>query len=388
MPHKRIYLSDFSASTARPEQKEYIISDNKLPGFALRIQPTGTKSWVLRLTANGKSTRKTLGNTKTLAAEAARARAHQMLAAHAPPESAIVTEGDTPAITLSQLSQDFLASKQHSWKPSTLKAINTYLRSSILPALGDTPINQLKTQQIAEWFHEYSVTSPGGANQALSHLRAMLKFARHSGTLPYSAPDPSKPIRRNKRRARGVLLSTDQLSRLGQWLEAPPIRWLIVADAIHLILLTGCRSGEIQRLKWSEVKSDRLSLHTAKTGKRDVLLTEPAQAIIARRRTGPSSAYVFPNQRDASKPIGALDNYWRTIRTQIPLPEAVRLHDLRHTYASRAIMAGETLSITGKLLGHRRPKTTEIYAHLDAAHLAEAANRVSNIIWEWIDAER
>ncbi len=78
---------------------------------------------------------------------------------------------------------------------------------------------------------------------------------------------------------------------------------------------------------------------------------------------------------------------WRSIRENIGLPREIRLHDLRHTYASQAIMTGETLSMAGQLLGHRRPQTTEIYAHLDAQHLADATDRVSQSIAEWLESD-
>lgn len=147
----------------------------------------------------------------------------------------------------------------------------------------------------------------------------------------------------------------------------------------------GCRSGEISRLQWAEVLEDRLRLTTAKTGSRDVVLTPPALAILARRRTGVRSVYVFPASHDAGTHIGTLDVPWRSIREHIGLPREIRLHDLRHTYASQAIMTGETLSMAGQLLGHRRHQTTEIFAHLDAQHLADAADRVSRSISEYLE---
>ena len=378
------YLSDLSARAARPTAKEYAVPDNRMSGFALRVQSTGTKSWVLRLKVDGKAKRVTLGNTLTMSAEEARARAHQLLAAHAPPDIALLAADDRPAIKLNVLAQRFLKAKREVWKPSTLKAIQIYLNSAILPALGDQAINRLTTSDIAEWFYTYSTTSPGGANQALSHLRSMLKFARESGILPPDAPDPSKPIRRNTRRVRGRLLNAQQLAQLGAWLEAPPIRWRDVADAIRLILLTGCRSGEIARLTWAEVGSDKLSLSSTKTGKRDVVLSHPALALLDRRKRGASSVFVFPNPSSPTKPITSIDAAWRAIRPLVGLPEDIRLHDLRHTYASHAIMIGETLNMAGKLLGHKRPKTTEIYAHMDALHLAKAADRVGDLISNWL----
>ncbi len=384
MRKEPIYLSDLSARAARPAAKEYAIPDNRLSGFALRVQPTGTKSWVLRLKVDGTAKRVTLGNTQTMSAEEARARAHQLLAAHTPLDIALLAADDKPAIKLNVLAQRFLKAKRQVWKPTTLKAVQIYLNSSILPALGGHAINRLTTADVAEWFHTYSTTSPGGANQALSHLRSMLKFARETGILPPDTPDPSKPIRRNTRRARGRLLNAGQLAKLGVWLEAPPIRWLDMADAIRLILLTGCRSGEIARLTWAEVGSDRLSLSATKTGKRDVILSRPAIEILDRRKQGVMSEFVFPHPASRARPITSIDAAWRAIRTQVGLPEDIRLHDLRHTYASHAIMIGESLNMTGKLLGHRRPKTTEIYSHIDAQHLAKAADRVGDLISNWL----
>ncbi|KDA01789.1 site-specific integrase [Hyphomonas oceanitis] len=385
MRKEPIYLSDLSARAARPNAKEYALPDNRLSGFGLRVQSTGTKSWVLRLKVDGAAKRVTLGNTQTMSAEEARARAHQLLAAHAPPDIALLAADDKPAIKLNVLAQRFLKARREIWKPTTLKSVKIYLNSSILPALGEHAINRLTTSDIAEWFHTYSTTSPGGANQALSHLRSMLKFARESGILPPDVHDPSKPIRRNTRRARGRLLNAGQLAQLGTWLEAPPIRWLHVADAIRLILLTGCRSGEIARLTWAEVGSDKLSLRDTKTGKRNVILSRPAIEILDRCRHGARSAFVFPHPAGSTRPIASIDTAWRAIRAQVGLPDEIRLHDLRHTYASHAIMIGESLNMAGKLLGHRRPKTTEIYSHIDADILGSAADRIGTSISVWLD---
>lgn len=380
------HLTDTLARKAKSRTQEYALADAALQGFALRIQPSGAKTWTLRLRIEGKVRRFTIGSAETMSADEARTRALQLRAEHQPKTILLLAAADAPAMTLRELSQCLLQAKDSIWRPGTMRAVSTYLRAELLPAFGDRPINRLTTAEIAEWFHAYSIRRPGGANQALTHLRTTLKFARDTGRLPRDAPDPSRPIRKNTRRARGRLLNAGQLAKLGAWLEAPQLRWLDVADAIHLILLTGCRSGEISRLQWAEVLEDRLRLTTAKTGSRDVVLTPPALAILARRRTGVRSFYVFPASHDAGTPIGTLDVPWRSIREHIGLPREIRLHDLRHTYASQAIMTGETLSMAGQLLGHRRPQTTEIYAHLDAQHLADAADRVSRSISEYLES--
>lgn len=385
MRKERVYLSDLAARAARPAAKEYAIPDNRLSGFALRVQPAGTKSWVLRLKADGAAKRVTLGNVLTMSAEEARARAHHKLSALAPPEIALLAAEDKLAIRLDVLAQRFLSAKRQVWKPTTVKAVQIYLNSSILPALGGHAVNRLTTADVAEWFHTYSLTSPGGANQALSHIRSLLKFARETGVLSPNAPDPSTPIRRNTRRARGRLLNSAQLALLGAWLDAPPNRWRDMADAIRLILLTGCRSGEIARLTWDEVLPDRLELQFTKTGARVVILSRPAAEVLDRRRRSAKSGFVFPRPASRARSVTTIDAAWRAVRTQIGLPEDIRLHDLRHTYASHAIMIGETLNMAGTLLGHRRPKTTEIYAHIDAQHLAMAADRVGELIAGWLE---
>tara|TARA_R110001606_G_scaffold165000_1_gene309386 strand:+ start:2126 stop:3283 length:1158 start_codon:yes stop_codon:yes gene_type:complete len=376
------HLTDTLARKAKPKALEYAVADAALQGFALRIQSSGAKTWTLRLRVDGKVRRFTIGSPDTMSATEARTRALQLRAEQQPKTVLLLAAADGPAMTFRDLSQDLLQAKDGIWRPGTMKAVSTYLRAELLPAFGDRPINRLTTAEIAEWFHAYSVRRPGGANQALTHLRTALKFARDTGRLPRDAPDPASPIRKNTRRERGRLLNAEQLAKLGAWLEAPQLRWLDVADAIHLILLTGCRSGEISRLKWAEVLEDRLRLTTSKTGSRDVVLTPPALAILGRRRTGVPSDYVFPASHDPGTHIGTLDVPWRSIRERIGLRHEIRLHDLRHTYASQAIMTGETLSMTGQLLGHRRPQTTEIYAHLDAQYLADAADRVSQSVYE------
>ncbi|MCR9279929.1 MAG: site-specific integrase [Pseudomonadaceae bacterium] len=378
------HLTDTVAAKSRPKPKEYSIRDTAFQGFALRVQPSGAKSWVLRLRVGGKLRRLTIGSAESMGAEEARIRAHQLRVEHSDTVIVHIAPEDAPAMTFRELAAEFLKAKDGIWKPSTVKSFKTYLRSQLIPAFGHRPINHLTTAEIATWFHTYSAARAGGANQALTLFRTCLKFARDTGRLPKDAPDPSSPIRKNTRRARGRLLNSKELAKLGAWLEAPQLRWLDIADAIHLILLTGCRSGEIAGLKWSHVDKDHLKLQAAKTGNREVVLTDPAKVILERRRTGAKSSYVFPSKNDPDKPIGELHIPWRNIRRRIGLSESIRLHDLRHTYASRAIMKGETLSMTGKLLGHRRPQTTEIYAHLDANHLANAADRIAGTIAEWL----
>ncbi len=153
------------------------------------------------------------------------------------------------------------------------------------------------------------------------------------------------------------------------------------ADVVRLTLLTGCRSGEILRLKWSEVHPVTLELETTKTGGRRVELSHAAQRIRARRQETRRSRYlVFPSLEDPSKPINSIDTAWHGFLRRAKIFGRCRLHDLRHTYASHALQSGETLHMTGKLLGHKNPRSTERYAHLDGKYLSKAAQKVSSKI--------
>ncbi|HEY0213838.1 MAG TPA: site-specific integrase [Paenirhodobacter sp.] len=151
------------------------------------------------------------------------------------------------------------------------------------------------------------------------------------------------------------MLTSPQITALGKALTSCPVQHRDAAAAIRLILLTGCRSGEILRLRWSEVLPDRLKLTTTKTGPREVLLSSPVIRLLAKRKKGAVSPFVFPIPRLPNTLIGKIDHQWSIIRWRAGLPEDIRLHDLCHTYASHAIMQGQSLTIAGKLLVHANP---------------------------------
>lgn len=354
---------------ARPGKREYTLHDAHVPGLGLRVQPSGAKSWVLRMG----NRRVTIGPVDRIDLADARAQALKLIAGEAPPPPPL----SAIALTFDALADSFLTAKDGVYKPETLASCRVYLDTQLRPAFGRRPVLRLTTPEIAQWFHTYSRTRPGGANQALGLLVTMLNFARSANLIPKDAPNPCAPIRKNRRKARGRLLSSDQISALGKALRSCPPSHREAADAIRLILLTGCRSGEILRLRWSEVLPDRLKLSSTKTGAREVLLSSPAIRLFAKRKKEASSMFVFPAARVPDAPIGKIDYQWSVIRWRAGLPEDIRLHDLRHTYASHAIMQGQSLTIAGKLLGHANPASTERYAHLDGQYLAAAAERVA-----------
>jgi integrase len=239
---------------------------------------------------------------------------------------------------------------------------------------------------VARWFHSYSRTSPGGANMALAAITTVLNWAKASGKLPKATPNPAAPIRKNRRPPRGRMLSSAQVLALRRLLMARQGESQAV-DVIHLLLLTGCRFGEIAGLTWAEVLSDRLTLKDAKTGPRDVFLSKPARDILKRLKERAGVVFnVFPSRVSSTGHIVSVTSIWEQLRKRAGLPDDIRLHDLRHTFASHALLAGESLPTTGRLLGHATPRTTQRYAHLDGATLTKTADFVSNEIAKLMNA--
>jgi len=152
------------------------------------------------------------------------------------------------------------------------------------------------------------------------------------------------------------------LRSLASTLNDAPNRYSDAVDAVMIVLLTGCRSGESLRLRWTEVEEAQLKLTRTKTDPRNVSLTTPVKARL----------------EASNKLMTTIGGSWKTLKRLAGLPEDIRLRDLRHTYPSHSIMSGEILAITGKLLGHKSARSTEVYAHLDAGYLSLAADKVSN----------
>ncbi len=371
-------LTPLILSSLKPRKKEYVLHDAQCEGLALRVQPGGAKSWVCWKRDAGKTRRITLGRFEDMDLDVAREAFH----GHMGNSQRAPAPLQRNTLTFSALCTAFLDAKRGVYAASTLSSLGYYLDTQLLPAFGRSKIARITTPEITDWFYAYSRSRPGGANQALGHFTTILNWGQEAGHLPADLPNPAAPLRFNRRLACGRMLSSSQLRRLAAVLDSATPRQRDAADAIWLMLLTGCRSGEILRLKWDEVRKDRLALRRTKTGPREVNLSDAAIQYLDRLRKQRRSSYVFPAQRTKKPHRTSIDHAWQTFKHLAGLPDGIRLHDLRHTYASHAIMSGETLHMTGKLLGHRSPDSTERYAHLDASYLAKAADKVARKVDE------
>ena len=258
-------------------------------------------------------------------------------------------------------------------KPSTRKRMDSAMRTQLLPAFGALPLDRIDPAAVHAWFDGHSRVAPGGANRTLDVLRQILSTAVAYGQLD---TNPTRSVRRNPRPKPTRFLSRAEVDRLNAALDAHRGRGSGRQQAaiIRLLLLTGCRKGELVHLRWSEVDGNTLRLADSKTGPRTVMLSTRALAILTHQpRT--QSPYVFPYLGDSSKPRSTELSLWRKVRRQARI-EDVRLHDLRHTFASHAVMRSVPLPVVSRLLGHSRARMTLRYAHVSDRDTEAAAERV------------
>ncbi len=356
-----------------PREREYTVWDNHVAGLGVRVRPSGGRSYILLKNAGGRSRRVSLGpvSLKTVAEVRRECLARQ---ASPEPDSA---SGPTRA----PLFRDFVAGewrKTHfeGYKPSTRRTATHLVERRLLPAFGSKPLDRITTARIGRWFDAFSRTAPGNANHALDLLRQIINFAVARS---HVETNPAQGVQRNRRTPLTRFLSREEIARLHRALDGQTRKTnREQADIIRLLLLTGCRRGEIVQLRWSEVDGDRLVLSDGKTGPRTVPLNTQARRILERQPRG-GSAFVFPSPRDLSRPRGRNLALWYRVRREAGI-EDVRLHDLRHTHASHAVMNGVPVPVVSRLLGHASVSMTLRYAHLGDRDVEAAAERVGQSI--------
>ncbi|MCY4559447.1 MAG: site-specific integrase [Chloroflexi bacterium] len=359
--------------------KDTILFDKAVTGFGLRIHPSGRKVWIVQARIEGRSRRIVIARHGEMELAQARRRARDMLArirAGGNPADDIRREKETP--TLREFADEYLRRSEPHWKPSGRKTVRIYLKARILPAFGRTPLDRIGPEDVAAWFDAASRDKPGAANRAFEILRAMMNRAEEWG-LRERGSNPCLGIAKNPRKQVARFLDMDELARLGRALDTHEDRWPEAVAAIRLLALTGCRRSEVLDLRWRDIGEDVIALEDSKTCPRSVPLGEAARALIeALPGARDPDAFLFPRYAEA-RGQSSLIACWRAVCADAKLG-SLRLHDLCHTAASQAVMAGENLPLVGKLLGHRRHRTTAGYAHLADEHLVEAAERIGNHI--------
>ncbi|MYE60329.1 MAG: site-specific integrase [Alphaproteobacteria bacterium] len=375
---KTVRLTDAGIARLKPRRTEYIVWDRRVPGLGVRVRPSGHRGFVWHGQADGRAVRKTVGPAAIMSVEEARAACLVLRNGEGLPGT-----DDGRGSSDAPLFRDFATDEWKPnagarWKPSRRKQVERILKTQLLPVFGKRRLDRIRRRDVERWFDAYSNTAPGGANLALQLLRQILNAAVDAGSI---AANPTEGIRRNPRPKFTRFLSTDEIDRLHRTLdrlveERPSRRWQ--ADIVRLLLLTGCRKGEIQMLRWSEIDGDVLRLEETKTRPRTVWLSAAARAILDRQpRTG--SRYVFPAPKNPARPSSRDIALWDRARKEANIQD-VRLHDLRHTVASQAVARGVALSTVAKMLGHANPTMTLRYAHVGDRDVQAAAERIGSAI--------
>lgn len=264
------------------------------------------------------------------------------------------------------------------WKPATLQVNQVYLRNQIMPWFRGRPIADITRAEVRQWFGTLHAT-PAAANRSLPILSIVMRQAEVYGYRPEKS-NPCRRIRRYRERRRERFLNPGEIRRLGRVLADTSTTAPLQVAIIRLLMLTGCRQSEVRTLKWGDYREGHLFLRDSKTGPRTVWLSSSARCVLdGLRRT---ARCVFPAVgRPGPMSTETLYGPWRRIRTEADLG-SLRLHDLRHTYASFALGSGESVVMIGRLLGHRDPDTTLKYTHFGDAMLRQAVESVATVLGE------
>ena len=364
------------------DDKDAVFWDRDLPGFGIRVYPSGAKVYVVQTRVFGRSKRVTVGRHGKLSADQARKEAARIIArikAGEPAPMAEPSAAPTVAALAERYEREYVA--MHC-KPLTISHYARMLRKHIVPGLGKLLVSEVERKHIMEF--QYGLRGmPTVANRAVDILVKMFNLADAWGWRP-SGKNPCRFVRRYKvEKHHERFLTPEELSRLGQALDAAPGERLAsvhATAAIRLLVLTGCRRNEILGLRWEDLdfEAGEMRLADSKTGARVAPLPPAAARVLAGLSRVPGNPWVFPGKKKGDRQHNINDS-WDRVRKRAGL-DGVRLHDLRHSFASRALALGEGLSMIGELLGHRKVQTTARYAHLARDSVRASTAKVAESI--------
>ena len=357
--------------------KDAMVWDSVLPGFGLRVRPGGghKRFYVQYRLKNGQQRKRSLGVYGVLTVEEARSEARQWLAS--------VARGEDPAArvdpitqTVASLAARYLA--EHATRtnaPESQRKARSFLRLHILPALGHRDVTTVTRADIMQ-LQARLADRPILANRVLALVSVLFTCAE---LWEWRAPrtHPVWRIPRFVERPRARYLTPEELTRLWTVLdtaERQRAEHPSVVGGIRLLLLTGARSGEVLGLRWDQIdwQAGEIRLPRSKTGAKTLYVASEAFDVLRHLPRVVGNPYVLPGAKTGQH-WHELRRAWYRLRLQAGLTD-VRLHDLRHTYASIAVGAGLSLPQVGKLLGHTRAQTTQRYSHIaDAVAHAAAA---------------
>ena len=385
-----------SVDALKPGDRDKLLWDTDIPGFGLKVTTAGTQTYLVQYRVGGRkgrTRRVTIGRhgrpwtdtrtneTKSLTPEVARKEAKRLLG--------LVTAGEDPAedrtrarqaITVAELCDLYLSEGVATKKVPTVARDRGRIELHVKPLLGRRRARDITQDDIERFINAIAKRhGKGAASRTVGMLGGIFSFAVRKRLC---TKNPVRGVERFADRKLERFLSPAELARLGETLadaERNGVNPYAVA-AIRMLVFTGCRKAEILTLRWGDIDWENgcLRLPDSKTGKKTVVLGAPAVELLHGLPRVEGNPYVFPGTKDRAHLVG-LQKIWHRLRNRAELPD-VRLHDLRHSFASVGAAGGDSLLIIGKLLGHKNAASTQRYAHLGDDPLRSAADRISRQI--------
>ena len=432
-----VRLTKRAVDAIRPDGKRALWFDTDLKGFGLKVEPSGVMTWIVeyRPGAGGRGAAKrrvTLGKLGALTPDEARGLAKDVLAkVHAGADPAALKAEAKVARTIADLCDEYLkeaikgnviSKRGAPKKESTLVTDHGRIERHIKPLLGRKLVRDITRADIERFLRDVANGRTATDVKTKKHGRAIVTGGKGTATrtvrllggifsyaiqLGARTDNPTHGVAKFADKQGARFLNTAELERLGAALreaETVGLPWNTQADArgarhlpkdvedrrsilsphaaaaIRLLILTGCRLREVLDLKWQYVDMERGLLHLpdSKTGAKTVVLAAPALEVLASVPVIEGCTYVIAGDK-LDRPRSDLKRPWEMVTRAAKL-ENVRLHDLRHTYASHGAGTGMGLTIIGRLLGHADVRTTNRYSHFDADPLRRAADAVGSTL--------
>ncbi len=390
-----------AVDAAKPGERDKYLWDADLSGFSLKVTPAGGKTYLVQYRLGGRrgrTRRVTIGrHGSPWTPESARKEAKRLLgevgAGRDPAEKRTLARRD---LTIAELCDLYLAEGCAAKKPSTFATDRGRIERHIKPLLGRRKVTSISRPDVKRFLQDVASGKTaadiktgmrgraiieggkGTATRTVGLLGGIFTFAVERGLRP---DNPVRGVKRFKGKKFERFLSPSELAQLGNALspaqqdgESP-----FAVAAIRLLVLTGARKSEILTLQWENVDTDRgcLRLPDSKTGAKVIPLGAAALEALSEIPRIEGNPYVLPGLE--GRHFVGLQKTWERIRKRAGL-EDVRLHDLRHSFASVAVAGGDSLYLVGKVLGHQQASTTERYAHLADDPLRAVADKAAGRI--------
>jgi integrase len=386
----KAHLTERGVKALEPGPNNIIVYDTEVVGFGVRITSADARAFILTYRIDARERRLTIGAWPDWSVTAAREEAKRLKREVDQGRDPLEKRDDArDAPSVQQLIERYLAEHVTKLAKASRCDQESTLRKRVQPAWGPRKVADIQPEDVDALLTDIARGNPELTDRKPTPIRAnrvgeiLRKMFNLSIRWRMRANNPAAGFFRNPETPRDRYLSTDEIGRLASTLDAHPNRRS--ADAVRLILLTGARRGEVLNARWEQFDLETaIWIKPAATTKQRRLHRAPISASAAallrtiRLRVPENCEWVFPGDAKG-KPLQDFGRFWDDVRAKSELP-GVRIHDLRHTFASLLVSGGMSLPMIGKLLGHTQVQTTQRYAHLFDDPLRAGLDHVGDIL--------